>query len=378
MSHAAPAWPWPSRRSGSLSGERLVQVVEQRRALHQRSVHRRRPGPRRARRGSRRSPPPPRMWLRERGGCVEVEQDAGRGGPGGDRHAADRSKAWRMPSGIAGRRGRSHATRWSSASPVVARRAAAGSCVPGRRSADGRRPAARAAAGWRPAPPRDPARHGQQRHRHPGSGDAQLPDGRGGSPSGRRSAPTRRSRPSVETVTLPSRSVRRTRAPAVASRASVDGAGCPYGLPVPGAGDRDPRPERGQERVGGGGAAAVMGHLEQVGAPAVRDARGQQLRVDVVLDVAHQQEPAAAVAQVEHDRRVVDGAAVPGRPLRARCRARGHQVSTGRPSRRSGSPAASRAISRSIGPQPLAERRIPGSVAQHPVLRDRGPRGSDP
>ena len=44
---------------------------------------------------------------------------------------------------------------------------------------------------------------------------------------------TLRSRPSVETVTVPSTSVRRTRAPVSFSRSTVSGAGWPYGLSRP-------------------------------------------------------------------------------------------------------------------------------------------------
>lgn len=44
---------------------------------------------------------------------------------------------------------------------------------------------------------------------------------------------TRRPSAVSSTDTVPSRSVRSTRAPDACSRASVDGAGCPYGLPVP-------------------------------------------------------------------------------------------------------------------------------------------------
>jgi hypothetical protein len=44
---------------------------------------------------------------------------------------------------------------------------------------------------------------------------------------------TRRSLPSVETWSVPSRSVRKTRAPSSDRRATVRGAGCPYGLPSP-------------------------------------------------------------------------------------------------------------------------------------------------
>jgi hypothetical protein len=43
----------------------------------------------------------------------------------------------------------------------------------------------------------------------------------------------RRSWPSVLTWRSPSRSVRSTRAPCARRRATVSGAGCPYGLPVP-------------------------------------------------------------------------------------------------------------------------------------------------
>ena len=38
---------------------------------------------------------------------------------------------------------------------------------------------------------------------------------------------------SNEIVTVPSRSVRKTRAPIAASRSMVERAGCPYGLPAP-------------------------------------------------------------------------------------------------------------------------------------------------
>ena len=51
---------------------------------------------------------------------------------------------------------------------------------------------------------------------------------------------------------------------------------------------RRPGPHRVDERLGGRGPAAVMGDLEQVDA---RQARREELRIDLLLDVAHQQEP---------------------------------------------------------------------------------------
>jgi len=56
----------------------------------------------------------------------------------------------------------------------------------------------------------------------------------------------------------------------------------------------------------------MVGDLEQVDTAAVCDARGQQLRIHVILDVAHEQEAPLAVAQIEHERRVVDRATVLG------------------------------------------------------------------
>jgi hypothetical protein len=71
-------------------------------------------------------------------------------------------------------------------------------------------------------------------------------------------------------------------------------------------GHRDPRPDRGQERIGRCCPTAVMGDLEQVdpGQPA-----GQQRRVDVLLHVPGQQEPALADDAEQHHGDVVDPAA---------------------------------------------------------------------
>ena len=65
------------------------------------------------------------------------------------------------------------------------------------------------------------------------------------------------------------------------------------GIAGSGGGDRDPWPDRREERIGGGGPAAVMRDLEQVD---VRQAFREQRRVDVLLDVARQQESRSPIA----------------------------------------------------------------------------------
>jgi hypothetical protein len=70
-----------------------------------------------------------------------------------------------------------------------------------------------------------------------------------------------------------------------------------------GRGDRDRWMGRRDEGRRRRGLAAVMGDLEEVHA---RDAAGEHDRVDVLLDVAGQQESATADLAVEHDRHVVD------------------------------------------------------------------------
>ena len=64
------------------------------------------------------------------------------------------------------------------------------------------------------------------------------------------------------------------------------------------------------ERVGRGGAAAVVRHLEDVQRPArARDAGGQELRIDLLLDVTGEHQPSRAEGDIENDRDVVDGRA---------------------------------------------------------------------
>jgi hypothetical protein len=62
--------------------------------------------------------------------------------------------------------------------------------------------------------------------------------------------------------------------------------------------------------LGGRGSTPVMGHLEEIDA---REAGGEQLRVDPVLDVAHQEEPAGPDRAYDDHRDVVDAGAPVGR-----------------------------------------------------------------
>ena len=120
---------------------------------------------------------------------------------------------------------------------------------------------------------------------------------------------------SKPTTTVPSRSVRRTRAPAAASRSSVALAGCPYGLPAPAEATATfgwTASTNGSRRRG---PASVVRDLEQVDA---RQALAEQGRVDPVLDVAHQQEPASTDLPEQDDRHVVDPGPAVGRRGRDR------------------------------------------------------------
>jgi len=75
------------------------------------------------------------------------------------------------------------------------------------------------------------------------------------------------------------------------------------GVAGTGRGHRDTRPNGVDEGLGGGGLAAVMGDLEQVD---MREAFGQQLRIDRLFHVAHQQEPTRPDLAEQDDRHVVD------------------------------------------------------------------------
>ncbi len=73
--------------------------------------------------------------------------------------------------------------------------------------------------------------------------------------------------------------------------------------------DGDRRPDRIDERLGGGRPASVVCDFQQVD---MRQALGQQRRVDAFLDIAHQQEPTRADLAEQHDRDVVDAGAPVG------------------------------------------------------------------
>jgi hypothetical protein len=77
----------------------------------------------------------------------------------------------------------------------------------------------------------------------------------------------------------------------------------------PSRGDRDPGLDHREERVGGRGTAAVVGDLEDVDR---REPGGDQGRVDLLLDVAGQQEAVPPDGPQENDRDVVDPGPVVG------------------------------------------------------------------
>jgi hypothetical protein len=80
-------------------------------------------------------------------------------------------------------------------------------------------------------------------------------------------------------------------------------------VPDPGGGYGDTWPDRIDERLRGGRPAAVMRHLEQIHA---RQVRSEEYRVDLLFDVAHQQESPATHPALEYHRHVVDPGATVG------------------------------------------------------------------
>jgi hypothetical protein len=77
--------------------------------------------------------------------------------------------------------------------------------------------------------------------------------------------------------------------------------------------DRDPGTHRLDERLGRSGPTAVVGDLQEVD---LRQALRQELRIDVLLDVAGQEEASVADRPEEDDRDVVDASAGIGRRRR--------------------------------------------------------------
>jgi hypothetical protein len=114
----------------------------------------------------------------------------------------------------------------------------------------------------------------------------------------------------------------------------------------------------------------VVGDLEHIERSLVaRDAHRQQPGIDVVLDIAGEQHPSFAEAEVQHDRGVVDPAAVGRR--------RGRDLPTDGPADLRTDAVEGQAVTRSEAARgdahagkSLAERCIAGSGAQHPVLGD--------
>jgi hypothetical protein len=90
----------------------------------------------------------------------------------------------------------------------------------------------------------------------------------------------------------------------------------PVRIVRPGADERDSRLERGEECGGGRRAAAVVRHLEHVDGAAGGQAVMEELRVDLLLHVTGQQHPSSPVADVQHDRDVVDAPPFIRRPKR--------------------------------------------------------------
>ena len=228
--------------------ERLVDVVEQRRRLDEPAIDGDRRAPRSAPPASRRPRPRRARAARTRAG------DRGRAG-------GRRPPPARAPS----------SARWY---PTVAGRTRSrGRRRPRRRRSAARRPAARA-RGRAPvtgiahrngggaighARPRGVGRRASAaRTRRDAAGAAAL------GPDRHPVRPRSRRRP------MPSRSVRKTRAPAAASRSSVGCAGWPYGLPAPAEATATVGRTASTNGLRRGGPAAVMGDLEQVDAAAGR------------------------------------------------------------------------------------------------------------
>jgi hypothetical protein len=82
------------------------------------------------------------------------------------------------------------------------------------------------------------------------------------------------------------------------------------GIAGPGRGHRDTRANGVHERLRGGSLAPVVGDLEQVD---MWQAPGQQLWIDRLLDVAHQQEATRTHLAEQDDRHVVDAGPAVGR-----------------------------------------------------------------
>ena len=112
------------------------------------------------------------------------------------------------------------------------------------------------------------------------------------------------------TTTVPSRSVRRTRAPDAASRSRVAFAGWPYGLPAP----ADATATVGRTASTNAWVVAVrLPWWATLSRSTCGRPSAEQRRVDALLDVAHQQEASRPDLAEQDDRDVVDAGPAVGR-----------------------------------------------------------------
>jgi hypothetical protein len=129
--------------------------------------------------------------------------------------------------------------------------------------------------------------------------------------------------------------------------------------------DRDARPDGVHEGLRRRRPGAVVSHLEQVD---VRQSGCQQGRVDVLLDVAGQQEPAPVDLPQQHDRDVVDAGPAVGRRARHPT-AHGPQHAQVDLVDREPVAGGQGAVARSARPpESIRPGGVPGSRADHPGL----------
>lgn len=113
-----------------------------------------------------------------------------------------------------------------------------------------------------------------------------------------------------------------------------------------------------------------MRHLQQVQPFAItRDAGRQQMRIDLLLDVAGEDHPAGAEVNVEHDRDVVDACARIGRSQGHSARQRPFHVHSNAVQRKRVTCREDPALASQAG-ETSPVRRVTGPGSDHPWLRD--------
>jgi hypothetical protein len=138
-------------------------------------------------------------------------------------------------------------------------------------------------------------------------------------------------------------------------------------VPGPRRCDGDARPNRIDECLRRGGAAAVMGDLEQI---EPRQLLGQQRRVDRLLDVTREQESVVADRPQEDDRHVVDPRAPIGRLERDLAADRPEDPEVDVVDREPVARGETQAHRRTSRSQPRQPGRVAGSRPAHPGLED--------